>query len=72
VIFGGAVLFSRAPMTGTRHTLALLSRFDSLCDARFPLRETARARQGTALAAALSGAAKLLKRRARGFVLSDL
>jgi uncharacterized protein (DUF58 family) len=71
VVFDGAVLFSRAPMTGTRHTLALLSRFDSLCDARAPLQETAPVRQGTALDTALSGAAKLLKRRALVFVLSD-
>ena len=71
VIFDGAVLFSCAPMMGMRHTLSLLSRFDSLCDAGSFLPDTAPARQGTALATALSGAAKILKRRALVFVLSD-
>jgi uncharacterized protein (DUF58 family) len=66
VIFDGTVLFSRVPMAGTRHALSLLSRFDSLAFDTADCEQT-----GTALPLALSGASKLLKRRALVFVLSD-
>jgi uncharacterized protein (DUF58 family) len=70
IIFSGGHLFSCAPRMGMRHAMTLLSRFDAL-----PHRAKSVARpdepRGTALSQALSGAAKLLKRRALIFVLSD-
>jgi uncharacterized protein (DUF58 family) len=75
VIFAGDILFSCVPRHGA--VMPLLSRFDSMCNA-FPDKDGGgfSARDGSvtigsALPQALSGAAKLLKKRALVFVISD-
>jgi uncharacterized protein (DUF58 family) len=70
VIFAGDILFSCAPRQGA--VMPLLSRFDSMCNADKDGRFSAmNGTIGSALPQALSGAAKLLKKRALVFVISD-
>ncbi len=65
VIFGGKVNFFCAPKPGKNHAFFLLSKFDSA-------EENIGAEiSGTALDEALTGAAKLLKKRSLVFVISD-
>jgi uncharacterized protein (DUF58 family) len=62
VLFDGDIRFSLAPKTGRDHVMLMLSRFDSVGTAQVP---------GSALDNALSGAAKLLRKRSLIFVVSD-
>jgi uncharacterized protein (DUF58 family) len=61
-LFDGEIRFSLAPKTGRDHVMLLLSRFDSIGAGRAA---------GTALDSALTGAAKLLRKRSLIFVVSD-
>lgn len=61
VLFSGQIEFAIKPKNSSNQTLLLLSRMDEP-----PARS-----QGTALAASLNGAGKLLKKRSLVFVLSD-
>ena len=61
VLFSGDIEFAVKPKNSSNQTMLLLSRLDE-----YPER-----RRGTALAAALQGAGKLLKKRSLVFVISD-
>ncbi|MCR5046545.1 MAG: DUF58 domain-containing protein [Treponema sp.] len=61
VLFSGQIEFAIKPKSSANQTLLLLSRLDEMPDRS----------KGTALAASLSGAGKLLKKRSLVFVLSD-
>jgi uncharacterized protein (DUF58 family) len=62
VLFDGDIRFSLAPKTVRDHVMLMLSRFDNAGTAQSP---------GSALDNALSGAAKLLRKRSLIFVVSD-
>jgi uncharacterized protein (DUF58 family) len=75
VAFAGDILFSSAPRFGAAHAMTLFSRFDSIAsqksaadDAGFSAKDGI---PGSALVQALSLSARLLKKRALVFVISD-
>jgi uncharacterized protein (DUF58 family) len=86
VTFAGGIQFSCVPRFGTNHVMSLVSRFDSIArgsaaqkfstqngNTHFSATDVTNssATQGSALPSALSLAARLLKKRALVFVVSD-
>lgn len=62
VLFDGEITFSCAPRSGTEQTMLIVSRLDE---------EPQRQQKGSVLGGALTGAARLLKKRSLVFIFSD-